>query len=146
MLLGNVQKKWQQTPSAMDNSVGANGLLVSIMKLEMSVNFCPTLIEYAVWLWRRLYLSELNKCIHLKSIFYGSVVIQYQPHLLNYWNFTEPTVITFFLGLFPSHLYTKQRDNQPLNWLPLRLFQCDCKPFAEPTYSVYIIEVNPWCQ
>ena len=39
MLLGNVQKKWQQTPSAMVNSDRANGLLVSIMKLEWLYTF-----------------------------------------------------------------------------------------------------------
>ena len=33
----------------MDNSNGVDGLLVSIMKLEMAVNFCPTLIDYAMW-------------------------------------------------------------------------------------------------
>ena len=46
-LFGNDQKKWQQTPSAMDNSVRVNGLLVSIMKLVCCI-FCPTLIDYAV--------------------------------------------------------------------------------------------------
>ena len=33
----------------MDDSDGVNGLLVSIMKLEMAVNFCPILIDYAVF-------------------------------------------------------------------------------------------------
>ena len=35
-LLGNNQKKWQQTPSAMDTIVGVNGLLVSIMKINVN--------------------------------------------------------------------------------------------------------------
>ena len=33
-LLGNVQKKWQQTPSVMDTIVRVNGLLVFIMKIN----------------------------------------------------------------------------------------------------------------
>ena len=59
-------------------------LLVSIMKLEMAVYFCPTLIDYAACGFERLYLSELDKSIHLKSYFYDYAVIQYQLHLLNY--------------------------------------------------------------
>ena len=44
ILLGNDQKKWQQTPSAMDNSDGVNRLLVSIMKINVSrCIFLPSL-------------------------------------------------------------------------------------------------------
>ena len=42
----------------------------------MAVNFCPTLIDYVVLFAEVLYLSELDKSIHLKSNFYDMVVIQ----------------------------------------------------------------------
>ena len=35
-IIWNDQKKWQQTPSAMDTTVGLNGLLVSIMKINVN--------------------------------------------------------------------------------------------------------------
>ena len=80
MLLGNVQKKWQQTPSAIVTACEVDRLLVFIMKLEMAVNFCPILIDSAAWGFAVLYLSELYKSIHLliclKSNFYDSAVIQ----------------------------------------------------------------------
>ena len=37
MILGNVQKKWQQTPSAMVTACEVDRLLVSIMKLIVNV-------------------------------------------------------------------------------------------------------------
>lgn len=52
------------------------------------------------WLGEGLYLSELDKSIHLKSNFYDYAVIQQQPNLLKYQNLTEVTVLIFFLGLY----------------------------------------------
>ena len=36
MLFGNTQKKWQQTPSAMDTASEIDRLLVSIMKINVN--------------------------------------------------------------------------------------------------------------
>ena len=81
-------------------------------------------------------LAEL-KLLYLIS---NSSVFPPTKLLKSYWN----DGYHFLSGFIPP--YTKQRGSQPFNWPPLVRSMCDCKPFAESTYHISIIEINPWCQ
>lgn len=140
MLLRNVQKKWQQTPSAMDTAVGVNVILVSIMKINVS---------------RCILLSNLNRLCCSGFVFISIRTGQkytLEVKLLRLGsNPIVPTLTkilksyrsnsSHFLSGFIHLIQNKEIANYYIDHLSV-CFRCDYKPFAEPQSLRYYIFIG----